>query len=148
MSQKPKPSLLQRGLFVDTGAWRGVLDRRDQFHGEARAHFERAAKDKRPLITSNLVIGEVQRLTLFDFGPVATRVAMRGVLGTQRLRLEFAGLAHHVRALSWIDELEDQDLSYTDACSFAIMTELGLKTVLGFDHHFRDAGFHLAGDEE
>ena len=36
---------------------------------------------------------------------------------------------------------DDQDLSYVDAVSFAVMKAQRLDTVFGFDHHFEVMGF-------
>ena len=39
----------------------------------------------------------------------------------------------------------DQDVSYTDCVSFAIMHRLRIRTAFTFDRHFRLAGFDVLG---
>jgi predicted nucleic acid-binding protein len=45
----------------------------------------------------------------------------------------------------WLARYADQDLSYTDAVSFAVMTERRIRDTLSLDHHFAVAGFQALG---
>src|SRR6266536_5384629 len=55
-------------LFVDSGAWIALRSRRDQHHTEADAFFREAIRRRIRLFTTNLVIAETHRLTLFRAG--------------------------------------------------------------------------------
>ena len=44
----------------------------------------------------------------------------------------------------WLERFDDQDFSFTDAVSFAVMTERGIREALAKDRHFRTAGFIIA----
>ena len=37
----------------------------------------------------------------------------------------------------------DQQISFTDCVSFAMMRRLGIGAAFAFDRHFRDAGFQM-----
>jgi predicted nucleic acid-binding protein len=41
----------------------------------------------------------------------------------------------------WLARFNDQDFSLTDAVSFAVMSERGIRDALALDHHFTVAGF-------
>ena len=42
---------------------------------------------------------------------------------------------------NWLGRYDDQDFSFADAVSFAVMTERGIREALTLDHHFVVAGF-------
>ena len=43
----------------------------------------------------------------------------------------------------WIEPFSDQSFSLADACSFVVMTELGIRDALTLDRHFATAGFTM-----
>ncbi len=44
--------------FVDTGAFRAVTDKSDQYHSRAVAYFGELLKFRQPLLTTNFVLDE------------------------------------------------------------------------------------------
>ena len=60
--------------FVDSGAWLALRSRRDQHHLEADALFRDALGWRIPLVTTNLVMAETHRLTLFQHADVVYRL--------------------------------------------------------------------------
>ena len=42
-----------------------------------------------------------------------------------------------------LESYADQDFSYTDAVSFAVMQEQGIKEAFSFDRHFATTGFAM-----
>ena len=98
---------------------------------------------RRPLVTTSLVLAETHRLLLFRAGPRAARRVLDRLEAGTVLTIEFATAAHHPGALSWLDRLPDQRISYTNAVSFAVMEVAGCSTAIGFDRDFLVAGFSL-----
>ena len=45
---------------------------------------------------------------------------------------------------NWLTRYADQDFSFADAVSFAVMTERGIRDALALDHHFVVAGFQAS----
>lgn len=43
----------------------------------------------------------------------------------------------------WLERFDDQDISFTDAISFAVMSERGIEEALTLDRHFAAAGFRV-----
>ena len=41
----------------------------------------------------------------------------------------------------WLEKFDDQLFSFTDAVSFAVMSDRGIRDALTLDHHFSAAGF-------
>ena len=41
----------------------------------------------------------------------------------------------------WLEKFDDQSFSFTDAVSFAVMSDRGVREALALDHHFAVAGF-------
>ncbi|HOU12079.1 MAG TPA: PIN domain-containing protein [Anaerolineae bacterium] len=131
----------RRALFVDTGGWLGVLDPKDKYHPQAADFFRRALSAYNSLVTTNLVIAE----TYINIRRSSSHEKAIAFLDL----IEKSGRIHCV----WSDdELEmsarevlrlyhDQDFSYTDAVSFAVMQRDGIRDVFAFDQHFRTMGF-------
>ncbi len=130
-------------LFVDTSAWIALTSPRDQYHRDADLRFGRAIEREIPLITTNLVLAEAHRFLLFRAGPRLALTALDRIGASRRLTLHFADASHHRAAHGWLVRLSDQQITYTDAVSFAVMTSTKCRALLGFDHDFVVAGFTL-----
>jgi predicted nucleic acid-binding protein len=130
-------------VLVDSGGWIALLSARDQHHDEADALFRRAVRERQPLITTNLVLAEVHRLLLFRAGIRAAATALARIEASAHVRIVFATAAHHAAARAWLERLDDQRVTYTDAVSFAVMEATPCGAVLGFDRDFTVAGFRF-----
>lgn len=142
--RRPSPeSDLPKRLYVDSGGWIALLSARDQHHSEADRLFRLAAKHRIPLFTSNLVLAEVHRLLLYRAGARAGAVSLRRVLSSHLVHLECATPVHHAAGLEWLERLSEQQVTYTDAVSFAVMESIQCLKAISFDRHFSLAGFAL-----
>ena len=130
-------------LFVDSGAWIALRSRRDQHHTEADRLFREAIRQRLPLVTTNLIIAEIHRLTLFRAGlEPASRILDR-IGASPSTSVHFATARDHEEARGWLERLSPRAITYTDAVSFAVMAGAKCKHVLGFDEDFVAAGFEL-----
>ena len=116
---------------------------RDQHHVEADRLFREAIANRIALITTNLIIAETHRLTLFRAGLEPALRALERIDASNSVTIQFATAADHAAARRWLERLTPRPTTYTDAVSFAIMEKTGCDTVLGFDDDFAAAGFSL-----
>ena len=132
-----------RRLFVDSGAWIALRSRRDQHHAEADRLFREALRRRIPLVTTDLVLAELHRLTLFRAGVLPALRALDRIDQSPSVTVHFAAAEHHAAARRWLERLAPHPITYTDAVSFAVMEGLRCRHALAFDHNFTAAGFEL-----
>ncbi|MET0852393.1 MAG: PIN domain-containing protein [Candidatus Rokuibacteriota bacterium] len=130
-------------LFVDSGAWIALRSRRDQHHAEADRLFREALRRRIPLVTTNLVIAESHRLTLFRVGVVPALRALDRIDASPSVTIHFPTAEDHESARRWLERMAPRPVTYTDAVSFAVMEATACRHVLGFDRDFSAAGFLL-----
>jgi len=130
-------------LFVDSGAWIALRSRRDQHHAEADRLFREALSHRIPLLTTNLVIAETHRLTLFRAGIQPALRALERLDASKSVTIHFATADDHAAARRWLERLAPRPITYTDAVSFAVMEARRCRHVVGFDQDFGAAGFSL-----
>ena len=130
-------------LFVDTSAWIGLEDSRDQWHPTARA-FSEGVLFRAPrliLVTSNFVLHET--CTLMKARRTHDRViefldATLASPGTEVVRVD-----EELEEDAWaiFRRYAEHPLSFTDCTSFALMRREKLRQAFTFDEHFRMFGF-------
>jgi predicted nucleic acid-binding protein len=95
------------------------------------------------LVTTNLILAEVHRLTLFRVGVQAASRALDRIDASPSVTVHFAATEDHAAARRWLERLAPRPVTYTDAISFSVMESTGCTHVLGFDRDFEVAGFEL-----
>ena len=132
---------MTREVFVDAVAWVAVVDRGDTHHEAAVAFHRRMMKERRPFVTTNLVIAEAHALILRYGGYRAAMSFLASVRPAPRLVKVFADEALEAEAESILASYADQDFSVADAVSFAVMRQRQIEEAFTFDSHFSTAGF-------
>jgi uncharacterized protein len=138
---------MTREVFVDTGAWYALQVPDDRWHGEAVATLRELLRQGRTLVTSNLVIGETYTLLVRTHGNAA---ALRFVDTLDRSpRLSRVHVDEEEEGEGWqiLRRFSDQDFSFVDGCSFAIMRQRRIVDAFAFDRHFATAGFVRLGQD-
>jgi predicted nucleic acid-binding protein len=130
-------------LFVDSGAWIALRSRRDQHHRDADRLVREALRRRIPLLTTNLVVAEAHRLTLFRAGVQPALRALERLDASPSVTIHFPTADDHAAARRWLERLAPRPVTYTDAVSFAVMAATTCGHVLGFDQDFAAAGFTL-----
>jgi predicted nucleic acid-binding protein len=105
--------------------------------------FREAIGRRIPLLTTNLIIAEVHRLTLHRAGVEAAAKALDRIGASSSLAIHYATANDHEAALRWLESLRERPTTYTDAVSFSVMNASACTHVLGFDGNFAAAGFPL-----
>ena len=125
-------------VFLDTVGLLALWDTSDQWHPSAEKAFAEFQADRRPLVTTSLV--------LFECGNAASRRPYRLIVPQLWRSLETAsGLVHpnsdDVRSAWDAYRRGDADgAGVVDHVSFIVMRRLGLSDAFTNDRHFRAAG--------
>lgn len=130
-------------VFVDTGAWFAWMDRADPDHDRIIPCFE---ENRSRLVTSNYVLDETITLMRFRLGVDAARrfgdLAFEHALS----RVEQVRPKDEVAAWEIFKRFSDQEYSFTDCTSFAIMERLKAEYALTLDSDFRSYGIPCLPD--
>jgi predicted nucleic acid-binding protein len=136
-------------LFIDTSAW-FALAKRPLQEGDDESRVQAAMREGlksgvRP-VTTNLVVAESHVLMQRRLGRRPALTFLREVY-RQAITIVRSDAALEAAAQEdWIEVFEDQDFSFTDAVSFAVMSERRIKQALTLDSHFKAAGFQVLPD--
>jgi predicted nucleic acid-binding protein len=130
--------------FVDTSAFVALVDRRDRNHAAAKRILKAISRERRPLVTSTYVLDETLTLVRLKIGHgVAVRFGEH-LAATRWCRT--IEVFEDTRAAAWqiFVRYADQEFSFTDCTSFALMHAMGLRDAFTFDRSdFGAAGFVL-----
>ena len=133
----------RNNLFVDTGAWYALADSSDQHHDEAVEIYPKLLSNYHNLKTTNLVIAETYILIRRSIGHQPAIKFLESIAASPRVTKIYSGNILEETAESILQQYQDQDFSYTDAVSFAVMKQYGITQAFCFDKHFFTAGFIL-----
>lgn len=129
-----------KDLFVDTSAWYPLADRAHPDHEPLAATLRERLHQGARIVTTNMIVAETHALLLRRAGHRAALTFVKAVRQPPN-QVEYIGPEREAGAVDrWIERFSDQAFSLTDACSFAVMTELGIREALTLDHHFAVAG--------
>ena len=134
---------MSREVFVDTGAWLALIDDSDRFHPAANAAYPTVLQSGNRLVTTNLVIAETYNLVRRRMGHATAFRFLETLRNTPRLGRIYSEQRLEAEAEVILRKFKDQDFSYADAVSFAVMREREIDQAFAFDHHFLIAGFTL-----
>lgn len=130
-------------IFVDTGAWYALADRADQYHKRAVKKYPALLKQYSHLTTSNLVVAETYILIRRALGYQPAITFLQNFSSSPRITKICSDTTLEIKAEEILVKYQDQDFSYTDAVSFAVMRELKIEKAFAFDSHFSTAGFTM-----
>ncbi len=134
---------MPREIFVDSSAWIAVTRRIDNHHYAAARILPRLLRKFGRLVTTNFVVAEVYVSLLRDMGHHEACDFLEYMRSSPRIERVVADAGLEIQAESILRRYDDQDFSYTDAVSFALMQSRGIKEAFAFDRHFRTMGFSV-----
>lgn len=121
-------------MFVDTGAWYAVADASDRHHEEAaRCYLEHASAGR--FVTTDLIVSETWTLIGAHLGRSAA-LTFWETLRTTRIPVVTLEPIDLEAAWRIVQGFPDQDFSFTDCTSFAVMERLGIDEAFAFDSHY------------
>jgi predicted nucleic acid-binding protein len=128
-------------VFVDTSGWYVLAVSSAPEHRKAsdtlRTRVQRGAR----VVTTNLIIAETHALLLRRTNAKVALTFMREVRRSPNIVISSSTDYEESAITEWLDKFDDQDFSFTDAVSFAVMSDRGIREALALDHHFAVAGF-------
>lgn len=133
--------MLKKAIFVDTGAWVALADESDQYHKEAASVYPVLLKKYRRLVTTNLVIAESYILIRRSLGYKAAITFLEKTSTSPRIQKIYSDEKLENEGEAILRQFNNQDFSYNDAVSFAVMRQISVEKAFAFDHHFSTAGF-------
>ncbi len=128
-------------IFVDTSAWIAVSDSGENTHQAVTTLYKQLLKSSVRLITSDLVIAESQILLRRRMGANAANIFLDSVNYSPSIEIVFLDSETELAAKKVLEKFSDQELSFTDAASFAIMKSHKMRTAFTLDKHFAIVGF-------
>ncbi len=129
----------RNATVVDTSAHYALVDANDIHHLEAIQFAEQLSRQKVIWVVTNFIVAETYGLILLRLGRHAAFAFLERLLysisdGTTYLVRVTS--SDEERALEILRTYEDQDFSYVDATTFAVMERLNLTRAFAFDRHF------------
>lgn len=135
---------MKKEIFIDTGVWLALADSDDGLHIRAKQVYPFVLKEWRYIVTTNLVVAEAYALIHRRLGHKAGLSFLKSLQVSSRLLKIYSNKALEKSAEKILSQYTDQDFTYVDAVSFAVMNQRSITTAFAFDHHFAVAGFTLA----
>ncbi len=118
-------------VFVDTSVWFAAADSSDSDHRRAVAIL----RSGETMITSDHVLGEAWILLRTRINRAAAERFWDGMRNGVAA-IESVSLADLENAWQIGASFKDQDFSFVDRTSFAVMRRLGIERAASFDNHF------------
>ena len=131
---------MKKSVFVDTGFWIALLDRRDINHPIAGSSLKPLLKNYRVYLSDFIVF---ETITYLNCSIKRHDLAVRFLSKVQEPTLTILVVDEFIktRALKSFQQYSDKDLSVTDCTSFALMLQNEMQMYAGFDDHFQQVGF-------
>jgi predicted nucleic acid-binding protein len=131
-------------MFLDTSGWFAAMSPREAHHAAARKRYQQSVERGTRLLTTNLVVAEMQ---------ILLSRARGGGVALQFLDSLYQDPTHTVLFVDrdleraavdrWLRRFADQPVSLADAVSFEVMRMNRFRRALTLDDHFRVAGFEM-----
>jgi uncharacterized protein len=134
---------MKESVFIDTGYWIALFDKRDKNHLVARQGLEPLLANNR-LCLSDFILFET--ITYLNCSVKRHDLAIRFLKKAREPVLEMFVVDAVVKAdaLNVFEKYSDKNLSVTDCTSFVLMSQQGIQQYAGFDDHFIQMGFSRA----
>jgi predicted nucleic acid-binding protein len=129
--------------FVDTGAFIAITDRSDQYHRRAVTYFQELLESRHAMLTTNFILDETYTRLKRRLGADAAITFGEAIKKSDQV--EILTIDEEIERKAWeiFVKFRDQDFSYTDCTSFAVMQMNRAKTAFAFDAHFKIFGFNI-----
>lgn len=126
-------------LFLDTAFVQALLNRRDQYHSQAKALLPRMRVAAEVWITEAVLIEVGNALSVFN--RTGTVQFIKQCYQTANMHVVGVDTTLLTRALDLYRTRMDKTWGLTDCISFIVMQDCGLTDAITADEHFLQAGY-------
>jgi predicted nucleic acid-binding protein len=123
-------------VFIDTGAFYALADPTDRQHQTAVDLLAHLDTQDAGFVTSTFVLAESYGLILQRLRRQAARAFLSGTRRSAKTTLVLPSEGDLAAAEEILGQYDDQDFSYVDAVSFALIARLRIRRAFAFDSHF------------
>lgn len=128
--------------FLDTSGWFAAISPREARHRAARTTYQGWIAAGTTLVTTNLVVAEMQILLSRTRGADAALRFLDALVVDPSHRVVFVDRDLERAAIDrWLRRFRDKPLSLADAVSFEVMRLERIRQALALDEDFTRAGF-------
>jgi predicted nucleic acid-binding protein len=131
-------------LFIDTGAWIALNNRKDKYHEKAVVANKEFLDAKYFYVTTDYVMDETYTLVRYDVGHKRAIEFGKEIKALQeKEKIKVIHISESILDSAWkiFEKYSDKDFSFTDCTSFVIMEQVGITETFSFDKHFEQYGF-------
>lgn len=133
-----------KAVFLDTSGWFAAMSPKEAHHKPAQKAYRERIEGGARLVTTNLVVAEMQVLLSRFRGPAEGLRFIDSLYQDPTHQVVFIDRDLERAAVDrWLRRFRDQRLSLADATSFEVMRQRQIREVLALDDHFALAGFDL-----
>jgi len=125
-------------ILVDTFFVIALINRRDQYHRQARELADKF--EGHPLLVTDAVLLEIGNALARGYKQEATEI-IEEFLTSDEVEVVHLSPQLFQQAFALYRTHQDKEWSLVDCVSFVVMREVGISHALTFDHHFTQAGF-------
>jgi predicted nucleic acid-binding protein len=130
--------------FLDTSGWFAALSPKEAKHESSLGSYRRWIETGVKLVTTNLVVSEMQTLVMRYRGPADGLRFLDSLYQDASHEIVFVDRDLERSAIDqWMRRFRDQRLSLTDVVGFEVMRTRRIREALALDDHFVLAGFDV-----
>lgn len=126
---------------MDSSAWYPLVDPQHPDHARLATALRDRVRAGGRVVTTNLVLAESHALVLRRVHRAAALAFVRTVGRPPNVVVASTADLEALAVSDWLAKFDNLDLSFTDAVSFAVMAERGIREALTLDQHYAAAGF-------
>ena len=112
---------MPKEIFLDASAWIALANEKDNWHDEAIKIYPRLFREYQNLVTTNLVVAESHVALRKQVGFVRAMSFLVRIRTSARVLRVLSTEEFEMIAEAILQQYDDQDFSYADAVSFAVM---------------------------
>lgn len=136
---------MKQSVFIDTGYWIAIFDRRDTNHPLAASRLKPLLRNY-DLYLSDFIVFETLTYLKCSIKRHDLAVSFLDKIDASRLTILPVDEFVKTQVIELFRKYSDKALSSTDCTSFVLMLQNDIRLYTGFDSHFQQMGFLNALD--